>query len=178
MTYELRVERVLNASAEEVFEAYTDAEAAKVWFRLGPDGPDDSIVEITNDLRVGGEWNAAWGQSADQLFRERGVYQVVDPPRRLVMAHTGWTPDGQTMDTTIEVTFEDLGGKTRMVVTQSVLSGVTLRVWPRGSRSIQCSLVRAVSIVTRQPIIRSKETIGIVTSRTSFAVLKVRVCRD
>jgi uncharacterized protein YndB with AHSA1/START domain len=119
MSYELRVERVLNASAEEVFEAYTDAEAARVWFTLGPDGPDGSIAEITNDLRVGGEWNAAWGESPDRLFRERGVYQVVDRPRRLVMAHTGWTPDGETMETTIEVTFEDLGGKTRMVVAQS-----------------------------------------------------------
>lgn len=119
MSYELRVERVLNASAEEVFGAYTDAEAAKVWFTLGPDGPDGSVAEISNDLRVGGEWNAAWGDSPDQLFRERGVWQVIDRPRRLVMAHTGWTPDGQTMDTTIEVTFEDLGGKTRMVVAQS-----------------------------------------------------------
>jgi uncharacterized protein YndB with AHSA1/START domain len=119
MSYELRVERVLNATAEEAWEAYTDAEAAKVWFKLGPDGPDDSIVEITNDLRVGGEWNAAWGDSPERLFRERGVYQVVDRPRRLVMAHTGWTPDGESMATTLEVTFEDLGGKTRMVVVQS-----------------------------------------------------------
>jgi uncharacterized protein YndB with AHSA1/START domain len=119
MSYELRVERVFNATAEEVFEAYTDAEAAKVWFTLGPDGPDGSIVEITNDLRVGGEWNAAWGESPDQLFRERGVYQVIDRPHRLVMALTGWTPDGQSMDTTVEVNFEDLGGKTRMVVAQA-----------------------------------------------------------
>jgi len=119
MSYELRVERVLNATAEEVFEAYTDAEAAKVWYTLGPDGPDGSIAEIANDLRVGGEWNAAWGDSPERLFRERGVWQVIDRPRRLVMAHTGWTPDGETMDTTIQVTFEDLAGKTRMVVAQS-----------------------------------------------------------
>jgi uncharacterized protein YndB with AHSA1/START domain len=119
MSYELRVERVFNATAEEVFEAYTDAEAAKVWFRLGPDGPDDSIVEITNDLRIGGEWNAAWGDSPDRLFRERGVYQVIERPRRLVMASTGWSPDGESLDTMIEVTFEDLGDKTRMVVVQS-----------------------------------------------------------
>jgi uncharacterized protein YndB with AHSA1/START domain len=119
MSYELRVERVLNATAEEVFEAYTDAEAATVWFKLGPDGPDGSIAEISNDLRVGGEWNAAWGESPDQLFRERGIWQVIDRPRRLVMAHTGWTPDGESLDTTIEVRFEDLGGKTRMVVAQT-----------------------------------------------------------
>ncbi|NJC71286.1 SRPBCC domain-containing protein [Planosporangium thailandense] len=135
MSYELRVERVFSATVEEVFEAYTDAEAAKVWFRLGPDGPDDSIVEITNDLRVGGEWNAAWGDSPDRLFRERGVYQVVDRPRRLVMALTGWTPDGLSMDTTVEVTFEDVGGKTRMVVaqrglpTEEVRDFFTTAVW-------------------------------------------------
>ena len=127
MSYELRVERVLNATAEEVWEAYTDAEAAKVWFKLGPDGPDDSVVEITNDLRVGGEWNAAWGDSPDRLFRERGVYQLIDRPHRLVMAHTGWTPDGESMESTIEVTFEDLGGKTRMVVAQTGFATEELR---------------------------------------------------
>jgi uncharacterized protein YndB with AHSA1/START domain len=81
MSYDLRVERVLNAGAEEVFDAYTDAEAAMVWFRLGPDGPDDSIVEISNDLRVGGEWRAAWGDSRERLFRERGVWQVTEEVR-------------------------------------------------------------------------------------------------
>jgi uncharacterized protein YndB with AHSA1/START domain len=119
MSYELRVERVLNASAEEVFEAYTDAEAQKVWFTLGPDGPDGSIAEITNDLRVGGEYNAAWGDSPDRLFRERGIWQVIERPHRLVATSTGWTPDGESLTTTVEVTFEDLGGKTRMVVLQT-----------------------------------------------------------
>jgi uncharacterized protein YndB with AHSA1/START domain len=119
MSYELRVERVLNASAEEVFEAYTDAEAQKVWFTLGPDGPDGSIAEITNDLRVGGEYNAAWGDSPDRLFRERGIWQVIERPHRLVATSTGWTPDGESLTTMVEVTFEDLGGKTRMVVLQT-----------------------------------------------------------
>jgi uncharacterized protein YndB with AHSA1/START domain len=120
MSHELRVERILNATVEEVFKAYTDVEAQKVWFRLGPDGPDDSIVEVTNDLRVGGEYTADWGGSPDEMFHERGVYQVVDPPHRLVSTSTGWGPDGAKLQTKVEVTFEDLGGgKTRMVVVQS-----------------------------------------------------------
>jgi uncharacterized protein YndB with AHSA1/START domain len=127
MSYQLRVERIFNATIDEVFHAYTDAEAAKVWFRLRAEGLDDSIAEITNDLRVGGEWNAAWGDSPDRLFRERGVYRVVDPPHRLLMDSTSWTPDGETMDTTVEVTFEDLGDKTRMVVLHSGIPTEELR---------------------------------------------------
>ena len=120
MSHELRVERILNATVEQVFEAYTDVEAQKVWFRLGPDGPDDLIVEASNDLRVGGEYTADWGRSPDEMFHERSVYQVVDPPHRLVSTSTGWGPDGEKLQTTVEVTFEDLGGgKTRMVVVQS-----------------------------------------------------------
>jgi uncharacterized protein YndB with AHSA1/START domain len=118
MTYELIVEHVFNHSPADVFDAFTDAEAQKIWYTLGPDGPDGSYVETTSDPRVGGEWNVAWGEEAAP-FRERNVYQVVDRPHRLVMTSTGWSPDGDQLDTTIEIVFEDLGGKTRMVVTQS-----------------------------------------------------------
>jgi uncharacterized protein YndB with AHSA1/START domain len=46
------------------------------------------------------------------------VFQVVDRPRRLVMATTSTTPDGDRLDTTVEVTFEEQDGKTRMTVVQ------------------------------------------------------------
>jgi uncharacterized protein YndB with AHSA1/START domain len=137
MSYELRVERVLNASAEEVFDAYTDVAAQRVWFRLGPEGPDeDSIVEIEGDVRVGGVWEAVWGNSRDQLFRERGVFEALERPRRVVMASTVWTPDGQSTSSTVEVTFDEHDGKTRMIVVQRGLPSTEVRdfltstAWP------------------------------------------------
>ena len=37
MSYELTVERVFEASAEEVFEAFTNADAQRVWMRDADD---------------------------------------------------------------------------------------------------------------------------------------------
>jgi uncharacterized protein YndB with AHSA1/START domain len=117
MSYALTVVRVLEASAEVVFDAFTDAAAQRVWMQ-DPSDPD-AILETTCDPRVGGEWVAAWGASREALYRERNVFQVVDRPRRLVMATTSTTPEGYRLDTTTEVTFEEQHGKTRMTVVQS-----------------------------------------------------------
>jgi uncharacterized protein YndB with AHSA1/START domain len=112
------VERVFDHSPEDVFDAFTDAEAQRIWFTLGPDGPDGSFAEIECDPRVGGEWVLAWGDR-DAPFRERNVFQIVDRPRRLMLSSTGWSPDGDRLDTTVEILFEDLDGKTRMVINQN-----------------------------------------------------------
>ena len=116
MTNELRVERLIAATPEEVFEAYTDPEAMKIWFQLlgAP-----MIVEVEVDLRVGGKMVAAWGFAPDQLFRETNLFEVVDRPHRIVAKSTGSTPDGETLDTDVEVLFQERDGKTLMTVIQT-----------------------------------------------------------
>jgi uncharacterized protein YndB with AHSA1/START domain len=116
MSYELRVERLIDATPEEVFDAYTDPEAQKIWYSVMDEG---MIVENEVDLRVGGKWVSAWGFSPDEMFRETNVFEVVDRPHRLVSRSTGSSPDGQTVDTHVEVTFRDEGGKTLMTVVQT-----------------------------------------------------------
>jgi uncharacterized protein YndB with AHSA1/START domain len=114
----LRIERVLPASPEEVFDAYTDAEKQRIWFSILDEQP--GIVEIEVDLRVGGTQTAVWGPDADTLFREVQTFVVIDRPRRLVTESTGSSPDGMTMSTHIEITFEPTGdGATLMIVEQS-----------------------------------------------------------
>lgn len=113
---ELRMTRVLPASPERAFDAYTDAEQQKIWFGILDEDP--GIVEIEVDLRVGGSQTAVWGPSPDQLFREVQTFLVVDRPHRLVTESTGSSPDGMTMTTTIEVTFEADGDSTLMTVVQ------------------------------------------------------------
>ena len=115
MTYDLRVERLIDATPEEVFEAYTDPEAQKIWFTiLNP----DMIVENAVDLRVGGEWMITWGFSRDEMFRETNVFEVVDRPHRLVSKSSYTAPDGSTLETDVEITFRDEAGKTLMTVVQ------------------------------------------------------------
>ena len=116
-THELRMTRLIPATPDEVFDAYTDAEKQKVWFSLLSDEP--GIVEIDTDLRVGGVQHAKWGPSADQLFWEDQTFLEIDRPHRLVTSSTGGTPDGDTMTTRVEITFEAAEGGTLMTVHQS-----------------------------------------------------------
>ena len=114
----LRIERTLQATPDVVFDAYTDAEKQKIWFSILDERP--GIVEIDVDLRVGGTQTAVWGPDADTLFREVQTFLVVDRPRRLVTESTGSTPDGMTMTTRIDITFEPAGDDaTLMTIEQS-----------------------------------------------------------
>jgi uncharacterized protein YndB with AHSA1/START domain len=114
--YDLRVQRVFDATPEEVFDAFTDPDAQKEWYQLDPDW----TVETECDVRVGGVWKSAWGPPGSEPFREMCVFRVVDRPRRLVMTSTMTMPDGSSIDTELEITFEaEKNGKTRMTIVQS-----------------------------------------------------------
>ncbi len=113
---ELRVERMLPASPEEVFDAYTDPEKQKIWFTILDERP--GIVEITTDLRVGGQQIAVWGPDEQSVIREVQTFLEIERPHRLVTESTGESPDGMTMTTWITVTFEARGDRTLMSVVQ------------------------------------------------------------
>jgi uncharacterized protein YndB with AHSA1/START domain len=124
-TLELRATRVLPATPEQVFDAYTDAEKQKIWFSILDEEP--GIVEIEVDLRVGGQQTAVWGPDRETLFRETQTFLVIDRPHRLVTESSGSSPDGMTMTTQIEVTFEAVDGGTRMSVVQTGFPTVEVR---------------------------------------------------
>jgi uncharacterized protein YndB with AHSA1/START domain len=124
-THALTMTRVIPAPPDEVFDAYTDAEKQKIWFSLLSAEP--GIVEIDVDLRVGGVQRAKWGPSADQLFWEDQTFLEIDRPHRLVTSSTGGTPDGDSMTTRIEITFEVNDGGTLMTVHQSGFPSADMR---------------------------------------------------
>jgi len=121
--HDLKLERLFDAAPEVVFDAFTDPQAQK---QLYADAPD-WVVEAACDLRVGGRWSIAFGPPGSTPARETNVFQVVDRPRRLVMTTTSSTPDGFTIDTRTEVTFEERDGRTRMTVVQSGFPTAELR---------------------------------------------------
>ena len=125
MSHELRVERLIDAAPGEVFDTFVDADAQKEWYR-DPEHPG-GIVETECDARVGGLWTSAWGTDEDELYRETCVFRVVDRPRRLVMTCTATAPDGTSLETEVEVTFEEEGVRTRMTVVQRGFSTPELR---------------------------------------------------
>jgi len=125
MTLDMRVTRLLPASPGQVFDAYTDAETQKIWYTILDEQP--GIVEIEVDLRVGGQQTAVWGPDRDTLFRETQTFVVIDRPHRLVTESTGSSPDGMTMSTHVEVTFEAVEGGTLLSVVQSGFPAVEIR---------------------------------------------------
>ncbi|AYF27091.1 SRPBCC domain-containing protein [Micromonospora sp. BL1] len=146
MTLHIRVTRHLPGTPDEAFDAYTDADKQKIWFGILDEEP--GIVEIDVDLRVGGRQTAVWGPSPDMLFRETQTFLEIDRPRRLVTESTGTGPDGTTMTTRIEVTFEARDGGTLMTVVQSGFPTPDLRdffageVWAGAFARIEAYLVR------------------------------------
>jgi uncharacterized protein YndB with AHSA1/START domain len=116
MSHELRAERLIDASPEDVFDAYTDPEQMKGWFTILDPG---MFVENEVDLRVGGKWVSSWGFSDDEMFHETQIFEVVDRPRRLVSRSSGSDSEGHSLDTRVEVTFQDEGGKTLMTIVQT-----------------------------------------------------------
>ena len=114
MSHDLRLERTYDAAPEVVFDAFTDPEAQQELYADAPDW----IVEATCDLRVGGRWSIAFGPPGSTPARETNVFQVVERPRRLVYASTMAMPDGSNIDTSMEVTFEEEAGRTRLTIVQ------------------------------------------------------------
>ena len=115
MSHDLRLERLYDAAPEVVFDAFTDPDAQKELYADAPDW----IVEAACDLRVGGRWSIAFGPPGGPPARETNVFEVVDRPRRLVYASTMTMPDGSNVDTRMQVTFQEEGGRTRLTIVQS-----------------------------------------------------------
>ena len=146
MTLDMRMTRQLPAKPDDVFDAYTDAEKQKIWFSILDEQP--GIVEIEVDLRVGGQQTAVWGPDRDTLFRETQTFVEIDRPHRLVTDSTGTSPDGMTMTTRIEITFEAVDDGTLMTVVQSGFPVPEVRdffvseVWVGAFDRIEAFLVR------------------------------------
>jgi hypothetical protein len=69
----------------------------------------------------------AFGPSRSELYLHRHVFEVIERPRRLVLASTETRLDGSSFHTKLEVKFEARGGKTLMTMAQRGFPSVELR---------------------------------------------------
>ena len=116
---ELTLTRVFDAPRELVFRMWSDGEHMRRW--SAPTG--FTIPEGESDFRPGGAWRCLMVAPDGGEHRAGGVYREIVVPERLVMTH-GWT-DGEGRrgpETVLTVSFEDLGGKTRLTLHQGVFS--------------------------------------------------------
>jgi uncharacterized protein YndB with AHSA1/START domain len=124
MSDDVEVARVIDATPEEVFDAFTDADGQETFY-----GKDDPgwIVRSECDLRVGGMWTVDFGPSPRELYRHRHVFEVIDRPRRLLTSTTETRLDGSTFRFQTEFTFEARDQKTLMTMTQRGIPTAELR---------------------------------------------------
>jgi uncharacterized protein YndB with AHSA1/START domain len=108
---ELVITRIISASPEKVFQAWTDPNLLKQWFAPRP--WTTPVAEL--DVRPGGASLIVMRSPEGSEFPNRGVYLEVVKNERLVFtdAYTkAWEPSEKPFMTVI-VTLEDLDGKTR-----------------------------------------------------------------
>ncbi len=77
--YSVTVRREIAAAAEDLFDAWLDAQSLGLWFR--PDGIRETRAEI--DPRVGGAFRIVMVDD-DSSIVHSGTYREIDRPRRLV----------------------------------------------------------------------------------------------
>jgi glutathione S-transferase len=119
----LIIERVVKASPEKVFKAWTDPTILVKWW--GPEGFETPECEM--DVRAGGAWRTTMISPKGEGHTVSGIYREISPPERLVMSW-GWEQDGERgYETIIEVTFEPTGLGTKMRLVQSVFESQNAR---------------------------------------------------
>lgn len=117
---ELFLTRVINAPPHQLFQAWTDPELLKQWFCPQP----WTVSRADMDVRPGGSSCIVMRSPEGQEFPNPGVFLDVARDQRIVMTNAfakAWEPvelsgdpnDCNNLLMVVEVTFEDLGGKTR-----------------------------------------------------------------
>ena len=106
---ELVVTRTFNGPARIVFEAWTKPELLKRWW--APRSTGVCLLSCEADVRVGGRYRFEFGHEASKTMAFFGRYIEVTPHSRLV-----WTNEESEDGAVTTVTFEEKGGKTRLVL--------------------------------------------------------------
>lgn len=126
----LRLHRDIAASAEELFDAWLDAESISQWMHPSP----IERTVATVDARVGGRFEFIMYLNGEPL-PHTGRYIRIDRPSQLIFT---WNSHAtQDKDTLVTVDFEARGELTRITITHEKLKDAeTLRKHEGGWSSI------------------------------------------
>jgi uncharacterized protein YndB with AHSA1/START domain len=141
VSHDLTVERLLDSTPGVAFDAFVDPDAQQELYAEAPDW----IVDSQCDLRVGGRWTITFGAPGNEPAREANVFEEVDRPRRLVFRSAMRMPDGASIHTRVQVSFDPENGKTRIRIVQRGFPSPELRdSFESGWGSILEGLARVV----------------------------------
>ncbi len=116
---ELQMTRMYDAPIEKLWKAWTDQDVVRKWW--GPRGVTNPVCEV--DARPGGKINIVMragkelGSFSGQEWPMSGIFKEVVPMKKLVFTSQA-LDDVKDIVVEAEVTvhFEDLGGKTKVIV--------------------------------------------------------------
>jgi len=116
----LRIERTYDAPPEDVFDAWTNPEVLRRWWRPNPAWVTP-VAEV--DLRVGGRYRISMEDPENGTRHTAGgEYSEVSRPRRLVYSWQWEQDDGQPGHvSTVTVDFHADGERTNVVLEHSDL---------------------------------------------------------
>lgn len=120
----LEIVRIFDAPRALVYDAWTKPEHLGKW--SAPEG--FTIPDARTDFRQGGTYYAHMRSPKGDDHRVQGKYLEIIDGQRIVMTH-GWLDGACNVgpETTITVTFEDVGDKTRMTFVQEGFDTVASR---------------------------------------------------
>ena len=124
--FDLVLERVIDASPEKIYRAYTDPAILSQWFAPKPWSISDAVIEP----KVGGRLNFVMHGPNGERFPNSGVFLEVVPNRRLISTDAftpDWKPAGQPF-MVARIELEPTGdGKTKYPATASHWNEATLK---------------------------------------------------
>jgi uncharacterized protein YndB with AHSA1/START domain len=107
------VTKVIKATPEEVFEAFTDPEIMTKWFY----GDEGWTADISNTLEVGGGYTITMHATNGKDYVHVGEYRVIAPPEKLVFT---WN-SVFVQDTVVTVKFRSIGDGTEITLEHEFL---------------------------------------------------------
>jgi uncharacterized protein YndB with AHSA1/START domain len=116
----LQLSRVIRASPEKVFRAWTEPEALKQWWGPGP----VTCPEAHVDLREGGAYRLANLQPDGTIVWISGRFERVRPPEELVYT---WTIGSDDEPTVVRVRFLPHPEGTELVLTHDRFAAAAVR---------------------------------------------------
>ena len=111
----LKISRIIPASRQEVFEAWTTAESLKEW--ICPEDPSVSFIEL--DVRVGGTFRIEIQHADEGEMVLTGIYREIRPPEKLVF--TWVSKHTHDRDSLVTLDFVARGEATELILLQTQL---------------------------------------------------------
>ena len=107
------VKKVINASRDEVFRAFTEADIMSRWFY--PE--EDMSAEVSNNPVEGGGYTLKMHTKNGDIYTHVGEYREISPPDKLVFT---WNSDF-VQNTVVTVTLADSESGTEVTITHDLL---------------------------------------------------------